>query len=97
MAAPRIFPLGWALVRPFLHEKTANKIRVYGTDREQWKAAILEDVDPSQLPVFYGGSKTDPDGNPQCLTNVTRFTVDFPSKLADNLLTLSIVIDLHGR
>ena len=35
-----------------------------------WKAAILSVVDPDQLPVSYGGSQRDPDGNPDCVTKV---------------------------
>ena len=38
---------------------------------EEWKAALLQDIDPDQLPAHYGGTQTDPDGNPMCLTRVT--------------------------
>ena len=58
------------MLKPFVHEKTTGKIRIFSGCKEEWKAALLEDIDPSQLPVFYGGSRTDPDGNPQWLTQV---------------------------
>lgn len=58
------------MFKPFLHEKTVNKIGFFNSDKVQWKAAIREDVDPSQLPAYYGGSRKDPDGNPQWLTKV---------------------------
>lgn len=58
------------MVTPFLHEKTARKVQIFGSDAAEWKAAVLETVDPSQLPACYGGSLTDPDGNPRCLTRV---------------------------
>jgi hypothetical protein len=54
-----------------LHERTKNKVSIYGSDSAAWKAAILQDVDAAQLPVFYGGTMTDPDGNPQCMTKVS--------------------------
>jgi len=63
------------LLKPFLHERTKNKVSIYGSDSAAWKAAILQDVDAAQLPVFYGGTMTDPDGNPQCLTKVSDGTM----------------------
>ena len=68
--APRIFSIVWALIRPFMHENTAKKVQIFGHDKAQWKAALLENIDPSELPAFYGGSRTDPDGNPQWLSKV---------------------------
>ena len=45
-----------------------NKVKFFGHDDQERKAAILECVDPDQLPVAYGGTLTDPDGNPNCIT-----------------------------
>lgn len=58
------------MVKPFLSEATLSKIRVFGHEPERWKAALLEEIDADQLPVLYGGTMTDPDGNPACLTKV---------------------------
>lgn len=35
-----------------------------------WKNALLKEIDANQLPVHYGGTITDHDGNPMCLTKV---------------------------
>lgn len=31
---------------------------------------MLERIDPSVLPKYYGGEMTDPDGNPKCLEKI---------------------------
>jgi hypothetical protein len=38
---------------------------------DEWKAALLSEIDADQLPVYYGGTQTDPDGNPMCVTKVS--------------------------
>ena len=35
-----------------------------------WKQELLKFISPDQLPVEFGGTMTDPDGNPKCLTKV---------------------------
>lgn len=35
-----------------------------------WKEVLLKYVSPDQLPVEYGGTMTDPDGNPKCKSKV---------------------------
>lgn len=49
---------------------TFEKVQIFGTDSNQWKAALLECIEPDQLPAMYGGTMTDPDGNPQCLSKM---------------------------
>jgi hypothetical protein len=71
--APKILPILWSMVIPFMHQRTRDKIQVYGHDSKQWKAALLADIDPDQLPVCYGGTMTDPDGNPNCITKAINF------------------------
>ena len=64
--------MAFAVIRPILSEKTAKKIRVFGSNEaSQWKKAFLEEIDSHQLPVHYGGTMVHPDGNPQCLTKVS--------------------------
>ncbi|GBM72199.1 hypothetical protein AVEN_55882-1, partial [Araneus ventricosus] len=41
-------------------------MRIYGKDG--WKDSLLKDIDANDLPVYLGGKKTDPDGNPNCDT-----------------------------
>ena len=71
-AAPKIFNIAIALIKPFLNETTASKIRMLaGSDASSWSKAILEDCNADQFPAHYGGSLADPDGNPLCITMVT--------------------------
>ena len=35
-----------------------------------WKEVLLKYISPDQLPVEYGGTMTDPDGNPKCKSKV---------------------------
>ena len=71
--APKIFSVLYSMLKPFMHEKTKNKIQIFGHDSKQWRTAIQEDFDPEELPACYGGTKTDPDGNPNCITLASPF------------------------
>lgn len=62
--APGFFPLLWKLVRPFLTQRTVEKVGIYGIDG--WKAALLERLDPDALPQNWGGNMVGPDGDPRC-------------------------------
>lgn len=64
--APKFFTLLFAIVRPLMAQVTLDKIRVFGSDKSEWSAALLEDIDADQLPAHYGGTMTDPDGDPKC-------------------------------
>lgn len=66
--APKVFTLAYALIKPFLHEVTLKKIKIFG--HSGWKEALLQDISPDQLPQHWGGSRTDPDGNPKCPSQV---------------------------
>ena len=39
-----------------MDERTANKMVIYGHDENEWKQALLADVDADQLPTCYGGT-----------------------------------------
>ncbi|TRY92066.1 hypothetical protein DNTS_017522 [Danionella cerebrum] len=56
--APKLFPIAYNLIKHFLREETRQKIQVLGY----------------QLPAVYGGTRTDPDGNPLCTSMVSRST-----------------------
>jgi len=45
------------LVKPVLAVNTYEKIRVFNTNVEEWKTAILEQVDEELLPIQFGGTK----------------------------------------
>ena len=71
MAAPKIFTLMFAMIRPLLTQVTLDKVRLFGEDRNEWTSALLEEIDADQLPVHYGGTMTDPDGDPKCPSKVS--------------------------
>ena len=60
------------MVKPFLNQVTLDKINVFGFDKNEWSAALLKDIDADQLPMHYGGTITDPDGNPKCPSKVRK-------------------------
>ncbi|KAK4004697.1 SEC14-like protein 2 [Daphnia magna] len=64
--APKVFTFVFSMVKPFLHQVTLDKISVFGFDKNEWSAALLKEIDADQLPVYYGGTMTDPDGDPKC-------------------------------
>lgn len=112
--APKIFPIAYNLIKPFLCEETRRKIVVIGCrpaafdilifraqektdaisllyrDRDNgkssktnfypptfypptanWKEVLQKYIAPHQLPMAYGGTLTDPNGNPYCKTMVS--------------------------
>ncbi|XP_035214974.1 SEC14-like protein 2 isoform X2 [Stegodyphus dumicola] len=60
---PTYFNIVLNLSKPFLSEATLKKFRLFGKD---YKKALLVDIDADVLPKFFGGNRTDPDGNPRC-------------------------------
>ncbi|CDW61137.1 CRAL TRIO domain containing protein [Trichuris trichiura] len=60
---PTIFNVFYQIVKPVLDENTRKKIRVLGCD---YKAALLEDIAPEQLPAFYGGLCFGSNGDNKC-------------------------------
>ncbi|KAI0234851.1 SEC14-like protein 2 [Lamellibrachia satsuma] len=65
--APKIFPIAYNLTKPFLSADTKEKVHVLG---KNWKHRLLEVIDADQLPVHWGGTATDPDGDPYCRSQV---------------------------
>ncbi|XP_074150109.1 SEC14-like protein 2 isoform X2 [Sminthopsis crassicaudata] len=65
--APKLFPVVYNLIKPFISEKTGKKFAILGAN---WKEDLQKFVDPDQLPAEYGGTLTDPDGNPKYLTKI---------------------------
>lgn len=50
----------FAIVKPFLSENTVNKISIFDSNEANWKKAVEEVIDPSQLPIRYGGRVENP-------------------------------------
>uniref|UniRef100_A0A2K5HFR0 Uncharacterized protein n=1 Tax=Colobus angolensis palliatus TaxID=336983 RepID=A0A2K5HFR0_COLAP len=67
VTATKLFPVGYNLMKPFLSEDTRRKIIVLGNN---WKEGLLKLISPEELPAQFGGTLTDPDGNPKCLTKI---------------------------
>ncbi|NXP18956.1 S14L2 protein, partial [Scytalopus superciliaris] len=65
--APKIFPVAYNLVKHFLSEDTRKKVVVLGSN---WKEVLQKYIDPEQIPVEYGGTLTDPDGDPKCSSKI---------------------------
>ena len=57
---------------PFLDKNLNEQLRMFGSNREEWTAALLEEIDADQLPVLFGGTMTSPDGDPRCLHKVNQ-------------------------
>ncbi|XP_048199247.1 SEC14-like protein 4 [Perognathus longimembris pacificus] len=74
--APRLFPVAFNLVKSFMGEVTQKKIVILG---DNWKQELHKFISPNQLPVEFGGTMTDPDGNPKCLTKI-NYGGDVPQK-----------------
>ncbi|XP_077553714.1 SEC14-like protein 2 [Haemaphysalis longicornis] len=62
--APGFFPILWKLIRPFLTERTVDKIKIFGKDG--WREKLLDLMDPALLPAHYGGDMMGPDNDARC-------------------------------
>ncbi|KAF6023796.1 hypothetical protein EB796_017898 [Bugula neritina] len=61
--APRIFVLAYNMVKNVLTARTTGKIHMLGSN---WKESLLDVMDADQLPVYYGGTQVDENGDPKC-------------------------------
>lgn len=67
--APKLFPVAYNLVKHFLSENTRQKIYILGAN---WQEVLLKHIDAEELPAYYGGKLTDPDGDPRCRTRINH-------------------------
>lgn len=68
--APKVFAIAFSVVKNFLNDYTLRKIQIIKNDPNKWKPLLLNLIETDQLPARYGGTLTDPDGNPRYLTKV---------------------------
>ena len=53
--APRVFPVLWTLVSPFIDDNTRNKFLIYGGDDYHGHGGLVDYVDNQFIPDFLGG------------------------------------------
>lgn len=66
-----MFAFVFNIVKKFLDEYTLSKIHIYKQESNKWLPELLAQVDKSQIPQYFGGTMTDPDGSPKCMTKVS--------------------------
>ncbi|XP_047417319.1 putative SEC14-like protein 6 isoform X1 [Sciurus carolinensis] len=64
---PSLFAVAFSLIKSYMNEETRRKVVILG---DNWKQELTKFISPDQLPVEFGGTMTDPDGNPKCLTKI---------------------------
>ncbi|XP_023237943.1 SEC14-like protein 2 isoform X1 [Centruroides sculpturatus] len=67
--APAPFSMAYNLIKPFLHERTIQKIQIFG--RSGWQQMLFTFISPNEVPAIWGGKKVDPDGDPACPSMVS--------------------------
>ncbi|KAJ6642069.1 SEC14-like protein 2 [Pseudolycoriella hygida] len=67
---PKVFAFVYNIIKNFLDTYTLSKIFIFKNDSKKWLPKLLEHVDESQLPTYFGGQMTDDDGNPKCLSKI---------------------------
>ncbi len=91
--APSIFPWVFGFIKPLLAQSDVPKIKIFNSTKKEWTSALLEEIDDEQLPTYYGGNMTDPDGDPKCPRKV-RIKNRIISLLAESTVNLFLI---NGR
>ncbi|XP_054008968.1 SEC14-like protein 2 isoform X2 [Hylaeus anthracinus] len=68
--APKVFALAFSVAKKFMNEYTLSKIQIYKADPPKWQSAIFSNIERDQVPAFFGGTLTDPDGNTKVRTKI---------------------------
>ncbi|XP_029433137.1 SEC14-like protein 5 [Rhinatrema bivittatum] len=55
LRAPRVFPVLWTLVSPFINENTRQKFLIYSGNNYQGAGGLLDYLDKEVIPDFLGG------------------------------------------
>ncbi|XP_075552374.1 SEC14-like protein 2 isoform X2 [Dermacentor variabilis] len=63
--APHFFPIMWKLIRPFLTQRTTDKVEIFAK-ADAWKERLVDIVGSASLPAHWGGDMVGPDGDPRC-------------------------------
>ncbi|CAG7721381.1 unnamed protein product [Allacma fusca] len=55
---PSIFSIFWGIIKPFISERTTSKIRIFGCNKNKWRADIVTMIDEDNFPSLYSGANT---------------------------------------
>ncbi|TKC44713.1 hypothetical protein EI555_012713 [Monodon monoceros] len=77
-SACKLFPVAFNLIKPYITEEMRRKVLSLPdptwnptfAPTDSWKQELPKFTSPDQLPVEFGGTMTDTDGNPKCLTKI---------------------------
>ena len=53
--APRVFPVLWTLISPFIDENTRQKFMIYGGNDYKGPGGLIDFIDEKYIPDFLGG------------------------------------------
>ncbi|XP_057372734.1 SEC14-like protein 2 isoform X2 [Daphnia carinata] len=103
--APSMFPWLFSFIKPLLAQNDVPKFKIFGSNKKEWISALQEEIDSDQFPSYYGGSMTDPNGDPKCPSKlnlggeVPRFFYlrKNPPVAKDYMETLSISAGIGGK
>ncbi|GFG29476.1 hypothetical protein Cfor_02865, partial [Coptotermes formosanus] len=70
--APKVFAIAFAVIKNFLNDYTLKKLQIIKNDPRKWQPILLETIERDQLPAHFGGTLTDPDGNPKYTTKICQ-------------------------
>ncbi|CAL8125551.1 unnamed protein product [Orchesella dallaii] len=54
--APSIFPVLWNMLKPFLSQKTIDKIHICNSNLQKFRTVLLDQIPENQLPRRWGGT-----------------------------------------
>ncbi|XP_057372737.1 SEC14-like protein 2 [Daphnia carinata] len=102
---PSYFAMIYSISKSFIPECDALKIKLFGNNKNEWMPALLEEIDADQLPAHYGGTMTDPDGDPKCPSKVVMggkvphsyYLCNKPPMAKDYMETVNIMAGGSGR
>lgn len=83
-SVPKVFAIVFNIVKRFLDEYTLSKIMIFKHESKKWLPKMLENVDPSQIPKYFGGTMTDENGDPKCGHKVCNNGLPFERMLLIN-------------
>ena len=79
------------------HTPVVDRLRVQVAVAENWKSALLEVIDADQLPVHWGGTATDDDGDPYCRSQVGGVCIRCAMLSLGCVVVCCVLAFLHGR